>query len=42
MRVTHAGLHLCRTGSFKMQDVLTWSIHVMFWPILIVNSNRSI
>ena len=21
MRVTHAGLHLCRTGTFKMQDV---------------------
>ena len=21
MRVTHVGLHLCRTGTFKMQDV---------------------
>ena len=21
MRVTHAGLHLCRSGTFKMQDV---------------------
>ena len=21
MRVTHAGLHLCRTSTFKMQDV---------------------
>ena len=21
MRVTYAGLHLCRTGTFKMQDV---------------------
>ena len=21
MRVTHAGLHLCRTGTFKIQDV---------------------
>ena len=35
MRVTRAGLHLCRTGSFKMQDVFD----MVYSLLVFVNCN---
>ena len=37
MRVTHAGLHLCRTGTFKMQEVFD-----MVYSLLVFVNTRVI
>ena len=37
MRVTHVGLHLCRTGTFKMQDVFD-----MVYSLLVFVNTRVI